>query len=258
MSRNNWTPAETRLAFALYLLLEPRQIDKRNPDVITLAQIIGRTPDSVALKLSNISAHDLNRIEAGHVGMRHGSKLDKLVWEEYDEGGTDYLASSMEDLRQTAKEHQLDFQALEPVYIELDSTPIGKERAAIVKQRVNQKYFRNSLLKVYEGQCCVTGLSMPKLLVASHIKPWSLSDDATEKLDPSNGLLLNALHDRAFDQGLMTITPDYRIRVSKLMRRAQDPRGWLWNYDNALISLPKAHAPKKDLLQYHNDVVFKG
>ncbi|MDO4437313.1 MAG: HNH endonuclease [Coriobacteriaceae bacterium] len=258
MPRRNWTPEETHMAFALYLLLEPSQISKTNADVISFANAIGRSPSSVALKLWNISAYDLNRVETGRVGMRHGNKLDRLVWEEYNEGGEDFLAASVDQLKETATKHRLEFKALKPVYAEIDSTPVGKERTATVKQRVNQRYFRNSLLKVYEGRCCITGISAPNLLIASHIKPWAFSDNATEKLSPTNGLLLNALHDRAFDQGLMTVTPDYRIHVSKYVKHNQDPLGWLWQFDKQEISLPKSHAPNKELLLYHNDEVFKG
>lgn len=79
MTRRNWTIEETRAAFALYLLLEPSQIDKRNSDIIALATALDRTPSAVALKLWNIAANDANRVESGRVGMSHGSKLDKEI-----------------------------------------------------------------------------------------------------------------------------------------------------------------------------------
>lgn len=77
MTRRNWTIQETRAAFALYLLLEPSQIDKRNSDIIALAKALDRTPSAVALELWNIAANDAKRVESGRVGMSHGSKLDK-------------------------------------------------------------------------------------------------------------------------------------------------------------------------------------
>lgn len=80
--------------------------------------------------------------------------------------------------------------------------------------RVNQEFFRNTLLANYNSRCCLTGLSNKALLVASHIKLWKVSDPKTERLAPDNGLLLNALHDKAFDRGLITITKDLMIVVS--------------------------------------------
>ncbi|MZJ69055.1 HNH endonuclease [Collinsella aerofaciens] len=90
----------------------------------------------------------------------------------------------------------------------------GKEREAIVSMRVNQKFFRNTLLVNYNSRCSLTGLTNKALLVASHIKPRAVSDPKTERLAPDNGLLLNALHDKAFDRGLITITKDLKMVVS--------------------------------------------
>ena len=64
------------MAFALYMILEPRECDDKGFDVQRLAAAIHRTPNSVALKIWNIAAHDANRQARGRVGMQHGSKLD--------------------------------------------------------------------------------------------------------------------------------------------------------------------------------------
>ena len=89
----------------------------------------------------------------------------------------------------------------------------GKERNAIIKVRVNQGGFRDDLMKVYGRQCCMTGIRNEELLIASHIKPWSESSDE-DKRKVANGLLLNALHDKAFDRGLITISKEKRVVVS--------------------------------------------
>ena len=91
--------------------------------------------------------------------------------------------------------------------------PEGGEREATTIQRINQPYFRNSLLLNYQCTCCITGMQIPSMLIASHIKPWKASTP-TEKTAASNGLLLNAFHDRAFDQGLISIDDSYRIMVN--------------------------------------------
>lgn len=81
-------------------------------------------------------------------------------------------------------------------------------REQMVHVRVGQNYFRNAVLSAYESRCCMTGISVPEFLIASHIKPWKSSDDKKEKANPRNGLCLNALHDKAFDLGFITVDKD--------------------------------------------------
>jgi putative restriction endonuclease len=91
-----------------------------------------------------------------------------------------------------------------------------------VQVRVNQARFRRAILASYNATCCMSGLRVPQLLVASHIVPWSM--DTQNRLNPSNGLCLSALHDRAYDQGLITVLPDFTIRVGEALRRPElDP-----------------------------------
>lgn len=87
------------------------------------------------------------------------------------------------------------------------------ERIEQVRTRVNQDYFCSVLLSNYGGACCLTGIDIPALLTASHIKPWEAATPS-ERLISSNGLLLNALHDRAFDRSLITLDDRYRVVVS--------------------------------------------
>ena len=59
-----------------------------------------------------------------------------------------------------------------------------------------------SLFEKYHGHCIITGIDHPKLLVASHIKPWAVCSNR-ERLSVENGLLLSATYDRLFDSGLL-------------------------------------------------------
>lgn len=93
--------------------------------------------------------------------------------------------------------------------------PEGKTRAQFIKARVGQRSFRNWVLSSYSYTCCITGIKQPELLIAAHIKPWSI--DEKNRMNPSNGLSLNALHDKAFEHGYFTIIPDYLIKVSPLI-----------------------------------------
>jgi len=125
--------------------------------------------------------------------------------------------------------------------------------------RVNQNFFRKTILANYNFACCITGISTLELLIASHIIPWSA--DSSNRLNPKNGLCLNALHDKAFDKGLITITPDYRIRLSRtlIVKNEKNPKfqEYFGVYENAPIVLPDKFLPNKEFLEYHNQKVFK-
>lgn len=84
------------------------------------------------------------------------------------------------------------------------------ERKSIIQSRIGQGVFRKSLFEKYHGHCIITGISHPKLLVASHIKPWAVSSNK-ERLSVDNGLLLSATYDRLFDSGLITFDRQGRI-----------------------------------------------
>ncbi len=136
---------------------------------------------------------------------------------------------------------------------ERDLPRSGIEREAIVSVRVNQSFFRSRILSAYEYRCCVTGLTVRPLLVASHIIPWA--EDETNRLNARNGLCLNALHDRAFDRGLMWIDPEFRIRFSNQLRQRLDEadatRDWLTSFEGMNLRLPKRFSPDPALISVH-------
>ena len=133
---------------------------------------------------------------------------------------------------------------------------IGYDRPALVTQRVNQQYFRNTLIHNYHDHCCITGIAIDPLLVASHIKPWKDSSP-TEKVAASNGLLLNAFHDRAFDQGLITLDNDFAIHVSPHVEHTEINDEWLYRYDGQRISLPVVCSPSREFLEFHREHIYQ-
>lgn len=253
MARNDWTRDETLMAFTLYRTLPPSRLTTSDADIKSLANAIGRTPAAVKLKAWNIAAHDANRIAAGKAGMGHGSRADIAIWSEFEEKG-DLLLQEGIELLSAALKSQPHSKSIEYAIAELP--PEGIERVSMRVERVNQQYFRNSLMTNYQGKCCVTGISVPELLVASHIKPWAESDPKTERLSADNGLLLNALHDRAFDRGLMTITKDYRIVLSSKLKRNAAGAQMLLESEGRRITVPAVKPPAKEFIEYHNDVIF--
>lgn len=92
--------------------------------------------------------------------------------------------------------------------------PKTTEAERLVVQRVGQNLFRDGLLDLWEGRCAVTGLAVPPLLRASHIKPWADCETDAERLDVYNGLLLAPHLDAAFDRGFITVADDGAIVVS--------------------------------------------
>lgn len=85
--------------------------------------------------------------------------------------------------------------------------PRATEVERLTVQRIGQDIFRNGLLEYWDGRCAVTGLAVPELLRASHIKPWAACETDAERLDVFNGLLLAPHVDAAFDLGFVSISP---------------------------------------------------
>ena len=92
--------------------------------------------------------------------------------------------------------------------------PKSTEAERLVVQRVGQDIFRAGLLDYWQGRCAVTGLAVPELLRASHIKRWADCEADAERLDVYNGLLLAPNLDALFDLGFVTVEDDGRVVVS--------------------------------------------
>jgi len=97
---------------------------------------------------------------------------------------------------------------------EIATLPTTTEAERLVVQRVGQDLFRGGLLEYWEGRCAITGLAVPELLRASHIKPWALCASDAERLDVFNGLLLAPNLDAAFDKGFISVSDVGEVLVS--------------------------------------------
>lgn len=254
MPSNKWTREELILTFNLYCKIPFGTIHIRNPQIIALAKILERTPSAVSWKLANLASLDPTLKKRNIAGATHGAKLDAEVWEEFN-NNWDKLTFESEKL--LAKKIGKPVEKVANIDT-FDLPKAGKQREAFVKIRVNQSFFRKAVIASYDSKCCITGLGIPELLNASHIIPWS--KDEANRVNPCNGLCLNAIHDRAFDRGLLTITPDYKIKISKLIKRndidsaAQD---FLLRFDGSEIRLPTRFLPDANFLKYHNKTVFR-
>ena len=249
MARKNWTREETILAFELYCRMPFGKIHDSNDEIIELANLIGRSPAAVAMKMCNLASYDPELRKRGVSGLVNTSKLERIIWEEFQN-----------DWELLALESKTILENLKPVDVSIEIIPKGEEKDATIRQRIGQNFFRKAVLNAYDGSCCITAISIPQLLIASHIKPWIFSDIRTERANPSNGLCLNALHDKAFDQGLITIDKEYKIVVSEILKRKtidESTKAWIISCEGKKIKLPRKFLPAKQFIEYHNDVIFQ-
>jgi putative restriction endonuclease len=248
--RRDWTRKELIVAFNLYCKIPFGKIHVRNPLVIELAEAIGRTPSAVSWKLANFARLDPALKERHIAGATHGARAEVEIWNEF--------RHDWEKLAFESEHHLRQLTGLTPELPEEDAKfPVGVSRDALVRIRINQGFFRAAVLAAYGERCCITGLSIPALLTASHIVPWSV--DTKNRTNPSNGLCLNALHDRAFDAGLLTVTPELKVRLSPRIggkQSAESTREFLLRYESASISPPRHFSPNVDFLRYHNEKIF--
>ncbi|KAB2917347.1 MAG: HNH endonuclease [Bacteroidetes bacterium] len=204
------------------------------------------------MKIGNFGSFDPALKEKGIVGLTNTSKLDEEVWNEYY-NDWDRLGIDAEEI--IAKYRNTSLEVIAGV--DIKNLPEGKERETLVKTRINQQFFRDTILVSYNTRCAITGLNIPELLVASHIVPWA--KDKANRLHPTNGICLNALHDKAFDKGLLTITNDYKIKVSKYINDFEkEPSvvSLVKNFDGKEIILPNRFLPASEFLEYHNNHIF--
>lgn len=257
MNKKLWTREEEIIVFNLYCKIPFKSSSKNHPDVIRIAKLIGRSPSAVNMKIGNFGSFDEHLKAKGIVGLTNASKLDAEIWTEFN---NNWDALSFESERLIKKfQGDAEIEIGDITEIEPDDIPTGKEKIVTVRQRVNQNFFRKVVLASYKNTCCITGLNTPELLIASHIKAWAASDD-NEKTNPCNGLCLNALHDKAFDRGFLTVTPDFKIHISKNISDIYEGLAvekFFTCYDNQQILKPEKFLPQKEFLTYHNDIVFE-
>ncbi|ARB83696.1 MULTISPECIES: HNH endonuclease [Yersinia] len=258
---NHWTRDQLLVAFTLYSQIPFGKLHSRNPDIIHYAALIGRTPSALAMKLVNLASLDPFITDSGRSGLTSVSKADRALWLELNENADVFELQCQQAMR------QLD----EPVTQLFDSNVkidngikadigikdfSGGERTTIIKARVGQQLFRKNVLHIYDNRCCITELEVPALLVASHIRPWS--HGAEHRLNPSNGLCLSSLHDRAFDQGLITFNEHLEMVLSPLIKKLKSSisEDNFAKYEGRKLRLPVKFSPDEGQMAYHRQNIF--
>lgn len=126
--------------------------------------------------------------------------------------------------------------------------PISTEKQNLVKCRIGQGTFREQLIELWQG-CTVTKFKNIDILIASHIKPWSVSSNE-ERLDKFNGFLLTPNLDKLFDKGYISFDNSGKILISPSLKDFE----LLGVTIEMTISLKEEHIK---YLNYHRDEIFK-
>ena len=253
-ARRPWTWDETLLAFRLYCRTPFGRLHQHNPHIIRLATRLSRTPSAVGMKACNFASLDPVLQARGIRGLPNTSKLEQQVWDRFHADSA-AIAAEAEAAYERLRTNRDDTAAPDT----LPSQPTGPtETDRMVRVRRVQAFFRHAVLVSYNHRCALTGLAVRSLLTASHIMPWSRAPE--RRADPHNGLCLNALHDRAFDRGLITFDADLRLVLAPALQQ-NDQLGTLTealrHHAGQKLHPATRFAPDPSALAYHREHIFQ-
>jgi hypothetical protein len=261
-SGKQWTRNELLIALNLYHKLNFGQFDARNRAIIDLAAKLGRTPGSVAMKLSNFASLDPALKLRGISGLKGASRRDREVWDEFHAPLSEMVEKSETLLRGLFDPEGAFSVEVIPAKGILRRPPapnMPTEVSSSQKRRLGQDYFRQIVLNNFDGACGVCGLNIRELLVASHILPWATNPSA--RLDIRNGLCLSRLHDAAFDQGLISFDSDLRLILSSRLKNRISQKSIEQNFitheKHSLTLPPHAILPSEEYLAKHRNEIFQ-
>jgi hypothetical protein len=259
-TRKRWSEEETVLALYLYFQLPFGKLHSGNPEIRQLARALGRSSSSVAMKLCNFASLDPKITESGRKGLAGASELDRATYAEFGQDWTGLVASAESSWMAKVElgepvpiPNRLQDEHTEFVYEPYQGASTTQ---ALINQRVGQQFFRRAILANYEDTCCISGIADPRLLTASHIKPWGR--DTENRHNPANGLLLSATFDRAFDRGLITVDKNRRIRISRYLResRSRETRDYFEQFEQASLRPAVRFDPDPAFLDWHHNHCF--
>ena len=253
--RRNWTREELLVALKIYCELEFGQFHSRNPRIIEVAERIHRTSGSLAMKLCNFSS--LDPAMQGK-GLKGASKADSVIIGEFLESPEKMILESehaYENLILNEGYKGLSEPPAEPFIFDFEN--VGEtERVAQVKIRTVQHFFRLTVISSYCNKCAICSLTTDTLLIASHIIPWSRKVES--RADPTNGISLCALHDKAFDNGFISVNRSYKMIISPhiAQRKERVFEDMFYRFDGKEIHLPFRFTPNSDYLEWHQENIY--
>ena len=246
---SKWTREETIVAFNVYCKIPFKNSSKTHPMIIKYAKLLGRSSSALNMKIGNIGRLDPNLKEQGITGLIHGAKMEEEVWKEFYDN-PERLAFESEKIIAKLSNQSIE----ESVAISMDNLPKGIERAVVIRQRVNQSFFRSAGMSAYNFKCCISGISAPQLVEACHIVDWS--EYPNHRTNPKNGLCMNPFFHKAYDKYLIAITPDKTIIVSEELLQSATEKSffdYLKEINGRKMLLPDKFFPERELLARHYD-----
>jgi putative restriction endonuclease len=255
MANNNWTREELILAFNLYLKIPFGKFHRGNKEVMELAALLERTPSAVAMRLSNFASVDPFHQKRGIKGLTGGIKQVKPIWDEFSENKEELIFESENIL---ANLQEITIENKYNSILEGTENLQGETKIREVKTRVNQNVFRQIVIANYNQKCAITGFNNLSFLIASHIIPWSA--DKENRLNPQNGILLNNLHDKAFENGFLAINKNFKILICSEFLRSKDSfvQNYFSSYHKKELNLPIRFLPDSSFLEKHLEERFLG
>lgn len=246
MSRVPWTREHILVAYALYCITPLNQIRPTNKLICQVAESFPHSLSSLIMRMQNFASIDP---DSKIKGLSRAAKSDYAIFEEFrhDWGNLSLLAEKITGLTLFDAD---PVNGAKPISSLTDKNKVSRER----------HFFRAAVFASYDITCCISGLQMPNMLVASHIKPYSKCRSSCERTDPQNGLLLNAFYDKAFDFGLITVDTNYKIHISPTVKHHSEnefTKKWLLDLEGHSIIVPSRFQPEKHYLEYHNDMIFR-
>ena len=249
--RRDWTEKELLVAFALYCRLPFGRLNSRTPDIVEAASAISRTPSAVSMKACNFASFDPQHKQRGVKGLGNASRADRELWEQYEADPDAIIARAGLAWVDVFGEDSDSAEATSEPSMELEMPEGPATATVVVNVRRLQGFFRKVVLSAYGNRCALSEIAQPELLNASHIIPWR--DSEQHRLNPRNGIALNALYDRAFDRGFFTLDDDYRVIVSKDLPDELP----IFHLHGKQLALPERFAPDPAFLSQHREVHFR-
>jgi putative restriction endonuclease len=250
-----WSREELIVALNLYLKLPFGKLHSRNKDIMDLASRIGRTANSVAMRLNNYAAVDPFHQKRGIIGLQGGRQQVEPIFQEFINNRDELIFESEKILANL--EHTSIEEKFKEELITVDGL-IGENKIREVKTRVNQHVFRQIVMGNYNSRCAITGIDISDLLIASHIIPWHKNEQ--ERLNPENGICLSSLYDKAFDKGFLTINEKLKVVFSPELKRNLDKKYFnqlFKPFEGEKILSPQKYLPKREFLQFHYESIFR-
>lgn len=128
---------------------------------------------------------------------------------------------------------------------------------SLTRHRLGQGAFRALVADAYHNRCAITGERTLPVLQAAHIRPYSQEGPHAV----CNGMFLRSDLHTLFDDGYLTVTPDYTVHVSRHLHDDYNNGRIYYAYQGKKLEiLPEnpANCPSRDYLVWHNDTVYLG